>query len=306
LKIAVSGTDQIVLLLSSFKLPKNATVHVFNPSMTQVLGAFTEINNSKGENAYLPIEAIYDDTLIIQYHQPKVIQSKKVPFNIETVYIGVGSNTNITQYSSLNNNNCHVEINCIEGDYWRPVASAVTRMTLYTPDGIKPATAFLINRGYGGFNNYDDSYIATAYHNLADFGSNVYNIPANFKWFFESDQCGSQFTSNVRTTSNAVLLSRDSYSDFALLRLDENPLITLPTNIIWHFLGWDRRTPIGNTGNVHHPANLRKMVINVDASPVSNIITASNNQTVESWSLTMDKAAINGVYYNEPGSSGSP
>ena len=73
-----------------------------------------------------------------------------------------------------------------------------------------------------------------------------------FYWHYESPGCTSTDPLFKKSTSGATLIANDSTSDFALLRLTENPKDGL--NITPYYLGWDRTGNPGTGGvGIHHP-----------------------------------------------------
>ena len=128
-----------------------------------------------------------------------------------------------------------------------------------------------------------EPYFLTANHCLG--GNNSWIFMFNY----ESPSCTNQNGPTNMTVSGSTLLANSSSSDFALLRLNENP----PENYNVHYAGWDisgntPNTPVG----IHHPSGDIKK-ISFDYNNASN---AGNYWDVNQWE--------DGT--TEPGSSGSP
>ena len=66
--IRSKGAYSLNILFSQFKLPPGAMVFVYNGDQTEVLGSFTEENNS--DLNMLPVQPIGGDELIVEYQEP--------------------------------------------------------------------------------------------------------------------------------------------------------------------------------------------------------------------------------------------
>lgn len=112
--------------------------------------------------------------------------------------------------------------------------------------------------------------------------------------------CTSTYDPPYESTSGATLIANDSTSDFALLRLAENPQNNL--KIIPYYLGWDRTGNPGTGGvGIHHPSGDIKKISLYDMTPQS---TSNGSNTVDSTANHWRVIWCRGI--TEKGSSGSP
>ncbi|MDH6535426.1 T9SS C-terminal target domain-containing protein [Parabacteroides sp. 52] len=68
LGIRSSGALSINILFTDYELPEGGRLFLYNADQTQVLGAFTHLNNS--DLGILPVSPVYGEELIIEYQEP--------------------------------------------------------------------------------------------------------------------------------------------------------------------------------------------------------------------------------------------
>lgn len=184
---------------------------------------------------------------------------------------------------------CMVNINCDEGQNWKNEKKAVARMII---EGAYYGSGSLINTT----KFCQEPFFLTASHCVTYVGKDAVGYPnldyTLFNWNYEAPGCDNIIgePTNFFVTSGATILANNPISDFALLRLTENPNDI--SNYTPYYLGWDRSGQSGDSGVcIHHPMGDVKKISTVASQPTS----ASNHWKVE-WS--------HGI--TQGGSSGSP
>lgn len=310
MEISSPGAFAINLTYDKFWLPDDAKLFIYSKDKTQYLGAFTSINN-KGDSINLRgfvTDFIYSDKIIVEYYQPaKVTQTAIISIDqIVHAYkdINVSVASHFTEQSTGfgQSGSCEVGINCPEGSNWQEEKRAVA---LIIANGRYASTGSLINNTRGDM----QPLLLTADHCIElgsqDGGEYIkYDAVTNpnldqylFYWDYELLGCKPVNPSEPakRSTAGATVLANNSYTDFALLSLSENPKNL--SNFDAYYLGWDRTSNPGSGGVcIHHPKVDVKKISTYNATP-----TTSGTYWVIQWAQTP-----NGFGITEGGSSGSP
>ncbi|MDY0077472.1 MAG: hypothetical protein RBR87_09370 [Bacteroidales bacterium] len=150
---------------------------------------------------------------------------------------------------------CQVNVNCLEGNGWNNEKKAIA---LILVNGNRYCTGSLVNTTandlrplflaadhcLGGWANYDIKYDAVTNPNLNHY---------SFYWHYEHPACSNSISEPpIYSTVGAMVIANNSTTDFALLRLTENPLYN--PNVTPYYLGWDRSGNPGTGGvGIHHP-----------------------------------------------------
>jgi hypothetical protein len=288
-QISVPNAKAIGLRFSSFILPPEAELYIYNKDHSQVLGAFTYKNNNT--NNALSIADLKGDTAIIEYFEPLFPQFEgelTIGF-ISQAYRSINYST--TESTSTT----RVGINCTAGADWQDDKHAVCRMIFNDSQYSYYCTGSLVN------NTSKDGtpYFLTANHCIS-----TSSVAATLVTYFnyENSTCSGSDASTSQTLSGATLKANSKYSDFCLLLLDEAP----PETYEPYFAGWDRSgTAATSSAGIHHPAGTPKCIaIDNDACTSYNgriswddgVISSANTH----WETTFDTGETEG------GSSGSP
>ena len=286
-----------------FWLPEGGKLFVYSKEKNHAIGAFTSKNN-KGDRDNLRGFAtglVYGSEVILEYYQPKEVNTDAI-ISIEYIvhgyrYISFG------EKSFGDAGSCMVNVNCEEGQNWQWEKRAVARIIIegaYLCSGSLITTTDLSEK----------PYLLTANHCISGISKDAINNPSLdytfFYWNYEAPGCVNVNTEPLNhSTTGASILANSSYSDFALLRLTEDPKNL--SNFIPFYLGWDKSGQSGNPGVcIHHPRGDVKKISTVDSQPVS---TSYLGYTVDSnashWKVIW-KSTQNGHSTTEGGSSGSP
>ncbi len=86
----VPDAAAISLVLNQFDIPDGAKLFVYNPTQSQILGAFTNLNAN--EQGILPIRPLLGDSLIIEYQEPATATYRGY-FGIESIVHNRSTNT---------------------------------------------------------------------------------------------------------------------------------------------------------------------------------------------------------------------
>ncbi len=315
LNISCPEGRYILLYYDKFWLPDEGELYLYSVDSTQVLGAFTSRNN-KGDNVHLRRFAtglIRGKDAVLEYYQPNGVAADAIISICNVVYGGGNFGFN-------KSDNTLVNINCDEGYYWRGEQKAVARIMLREVERedttlvyVKPGTGSLISTS----NPRGEPYFLTAYHCLPEY-KKAYNYgltdsimdDALFFWKYEMPGCERDtIEPPLYCTAGADIVSAyDTYADFALLRLKEDPNDL--SNYIPYYLGWDNSyQPDTARVCIHHPMLDVKKISTVDAD-IGMIPTSYNSDYGEPnngdhWRVCW-KSTVHGNGGTQAGSSGAP
>lgn len=270
-------------------LPQGAKLFAYNKDRTQILGAFTNRNNKVYEK--LTLAFVFDETLIIEYYEPKnvtgqgVLQIGKIGHLFSDTFEDDSPNDTQeidAQYGS--SSFCNVDINCPEGNDWQTEKRAVCRFFFPTNNGaFSGCTGALVNNT----TNDGTPYFLTANHCL---NTNAAAQGAIFYFNYESPSCNGPDGSTAQTISGATLKATGTPTDFTLLELSSDP----PASYNAYLAGWDKSgnwTPV--VTGIHHPS--------LDVKKISSRANGFGNYNNEVWGVfDWDFGVVEG------GSSGSP
>ena len=303
LTIKCPGARSINLLYNEFWLPKDATVYIYNRSRQHVIGGFTERNNNapRGERLGYATGLVYGDEITIELYEPAEAEAPAI-IDINQVVHGY-RHIDIEEETRAfgDSGNCQININCTAGNNYQ---GAKTSVALILVGGTRWCTGSLMNAA-GDF----QPYLLTADHCLdgwaiptaLDAVSNPHASTWSFMWNYESPTCANPASepTNFQTTVGAVIAANKGDSDFALLRLKEDPFRDAGMSLQYN--GWDVSAPGAGGGGVHHPSGDIKKVSLYTQTPWNNHGCAPNN----TWSVIFQHSAA--VFTTtEGGSSGSP
>jgi PKD repeat protein len=285
-------TYSLGIQFSKFKLPKGASVFIYNDANTQVIGAFTNLNNNPSNQ--LSIEEFPGNNATIEYFEPSnpeflgeisigyVLQSYRDIFTILSTTTDYG-------------------INCPDGADWQAQKHAVCRITFVDNLIGYFCSGSLINNA----KNDEKPYFLTANHCVS---SNVVANTMVFYFNFEAKNCGDTTSIKpLQTLSWASLVATNSTSDFCLTLLSQD----IPSSYNAYFAGWDRSGNIPQNGTCIHQPGGRSKCIALDYSSLSSNTQAltwtnENNQVVGTSNINTHWQVEFSVGNVEPGSSGSP
>ena len=297
----------INLLYDNFWLPEGGKFFIYTTDRKHSIGAFTSVNN-KGDGRNVQGFAtglLYGDEITLEYYQPKQISEQAIISVAYVVqgyrYVQLPSETR----SLGSSGSCQVNINCPEGQGWQQEKNAVA---LILVNGNRYCTGSLVNTTA----NDNRPLFLTADHCLGGWANDYVKYDAmndsilahwSFYWHYEAPGCSNtSIEPPILSTSGATVVANNSISDFALLRLTEDP--RNKQGVTPYYLGWDRSGNAGTGGvGIHHPRGDVKKISTYDNTP-SNSDCFYNNGT-NFWKINW-KNTLNGFSVTEGGSSGSP
>jgi len=317
LRIALSKEARsLSFVFNRFYLPEKAKFFVYSEDKIQVLGAFTAKNNQggmDGEAGSFATSFIYGHKAVLEYMEPAGTSTKPVISLKEVVhaYRGIKIPEHLMQLNALSyppyiggSASCEVNINCPPGSKFQKEKRAVALITL---GGFACTGSLVQNTARDG-----SPYFLTANHCL----NNAYDANGNTNvaslvvyWNYESPDCSNSYSATP-TTVGATLLANSQATDFALLKLTDNP--STVTGLNPYYLEWSRDSTAKSSGAlIHHPmVDIKKISLDTSSlitpysSPIAwygNSQSFQNNTAANThWSVLFDLGE------SEPGSSGSP
>ena len=288
------GALSLNFIFDEFYMPQGGKVYLYNEDRSDLLGAYTDIQNQK--SGILGTWLVKGDKVWIEYFEPKKVKGQGKLHISKATH---GYRTRETYQKTLGDSgDCNHDVDCPIGSDWEQHKDQNKKsVALILNNGNDWCTGALINNT----NNNQIPYLLTANH--CTNGQNTANWAFRFGWISPNPVCAATTASMDGPTnmsiSGATLRANNSNSDVALLEL--NSAIPTAWDRVW--AGWDR------TGNsppfvvgIHHPAG-DIMKISRDDSGV--IKSPNGGPTAQTWEIT---SADNGweLGVTEPGSSGSP
>ena len=295
LGIASIGAVSLNLLFDSFYIPPHSHLFIYTEDRSFIMGKFTEANNNQWGN--FATSLFPSDEIVLEYYESPQDYGKGI-IQVSTVVHGYKDFLFRKGSYGTENGKCHIDANCEEGNKYPNAKRAVAVMVR---GGRGFCTGTLLN------NTAQDGkpYFLTAFHCL-DANMNRKLEPSEinsiensvFVFNYESTDCNQNTEKQHYSINGCVLLATDSFSDFALLLLNDKP--TKDFNA--YYAGWDSRN-IAVTGAFcfHHPMGDMKKF-------------SKNNKLLDSSKFEEDDSYPNNTHWKvttwdmgstEGGSSGS-
>jgi hypothetical protein len=294
------GARALILYFDRFRIPEGGKVFVYNPGRTQLLGAFTSLNNNKLSTFATGL--IYGDELTLEYDAPADAQLPDLRISeVGHAYRGV------SEYHDVDNGfgtsgKCEVNVNCTEGNNWQKEKRSVTRITIKRNNGSVWCTGSLVNN----VRNDGKPYIITADH-CGKYSTETDLSQWIFYFGYESAACPNPtIEPPLRSMTGATMIAHGgnagaSGSDFFLVLLNSS----IPDSFNVYYNGWSRETlPPSLSGvGIHHPQGDIKKISTYTNSLQPTVWTGGSK--LSHWQVNWTKTA-NGHGTTEGGSSGSP
>lgn len=290
-KIHAEGAKAIRVYLRNYRLPKGASLSLYNEDQTVHYGAYTAAHNN--EEGIVPVLPISGETVYIEY-VPGPNGTKDSPFEVYQIaqaYRDVYAAAREKAFGDAGS--CNINVNCTDGAPW---ADEKRGIVLILNSGGDWCTGSMIN------NTAQDGtpYVLTANHCFEGAGNSIAGWSYVFN--FESSTCTSAAASYSQQISGSTLRARLYDSDFVLAELSQD----VPDSYNAYFNGWDRSSVTVPTATVciHHPSGDIKKISFDDAAPVINTDEIGSPATAfpnNVWTVEWDRNST-----TEGGSSGSP
>ncbi|MFH1121739.1 MAG: BACON domain-containing carbohydrate-binding protein [Bacteroidota bacterium] len=282
LNIQCPGAYTINLTFDRYILPAGAKLFVYNADQSQVIGAFTEINNQ--EDFQFATTLIPGDQITIEYFEPGEVA---FPGELSLYRVTHGYRDAFDFAKSFGSSgSCNNNVACPEAAGWE---NEIKSVCMLVSGGSGFCSGSLVNNT----NNNGTPYILTANHCYSDPSSWVF-------WFnWQSSTCSNPGSSpSYNSLSGATLRARNADSDFCLVQINSTP----PSNYNVYYSGWNREN-VASTSSVgiHHPSgDIKKISFDNNPSTSSDYEPAAYLANSH-WKITQwDDGTTEG------GSSGSP
>lgn len=293
MNIASPGALSLNVVFDDFFLPQGGSVYLYNDDKSDLLGAYTSIQNQ--DSGILGTWLVKGESIWIEYYEPAEVLGQG-RLHIAKATHGYRNAETYRLSKGLNDSGaCNLDVDCPIGADWQQLKDHNKKSVgiLLTSGGSGFCTGALINNT----NNDGTPYFLTADHCF----SNPAAWSFRFGWISPDPVCASTDNSTDgptnMTISGGTLRARNAGSDFCLVEI--NSPIPNAWNRVW--AGWDKSDdfPTFQVG-IHHPAgDIMKVCRDDDAA------TKEVNAGAQTWEVT---GAGDGweLGVTEPGSSGSP
>jgi len=285
-RIYSQGAVSINFRFSEYKLPKGASLFIYNDNKTEILGSFTSANNKETE--ILGISLLFSDAITLEYFEPNNAEFDG-KLKIDRVTHGYRSAFTYNADKGFGGSgSCNNDVVCPVAADWEDQINSVA-MIVTGGNGFCSG-AIINNSAFDG-----TPYLLTANH--------CYSDPTDWIFWFNWHKTTCETNSSSGTASShddisgATLVARNADSDFCLVKLSSAP----PTSYNVFYAGWDKRDiPSTSSCGIHHPAgDVKKISFDYDASTSSDYLgggLADSHWKISAW----DDGTTEG------GSSGSP
>jgi hypothetical protein len=259
LQLRAYAAKGLVVMYDNFMLPQGSKLFVYSPDKQQLLGAYTSSNNSSSNRFLTGI--IKGDALVIEYFEPAYSKNQgslhlfridylfeDVPKAVSDYPFQVAAAVKLGFGTSVD---CHINVNCQQGDPWQTVKKGVCRVMMVLEEGIGWCSGTMLNNT----ENDGKPYLLSAYH-CQDGYTPMYDL-WRFDFNYESSTCENP---NAEPSFVSVLGSelRSSWrnTDFLLLEIN-----TIPSDYQVYLNGWRKNMVVPTqTTLIHHPtADIKKI-----------------------------------------------
>lgn len=308
--IRSKGAYSLNILFSKFKLPPGAQLFVYNSDQSEILGSYTEKNNTN--LSMLPVQPVGGDELIVEYQEPSraTFRGEIEIGEVNHDFVGIFRATEPRDPAQ----SCHPNLVCYPEDI-QPgsgVVGLIINGSTYCTGSLVNNTAedgipYLLTATHCLNNNYfferNDPF--TRWQNYGKSDGWLYDkVAGSIVAFFNynSPLCDIDIRGPLQMTmasADSVLISERH--DMSLLRLKETP----PAEYQPYFLGWNAgSSPSAPFHGLHHPnGGIKKVAIEEDRLSLGSF-TLPNSYQAEPNSFWEVRAWNTGA--TEGGSSGSP
>lgn len=274
--IRSNGAFSLNVLFSEFNLPEGASLFLYNPDRSMVLGPFTRDNRPNGgEFSVAPVNG---DELVVEYQEPAdaSFPGKIRLTEVNHDYRGLFRTT--PRFNSLNMP-CLPDVSC------EASLDTITRsICLLIVNGTTYCTGTLLNNT----SQNGKPYLITASHclkNNADLGN---RIVAFFN--YESPHCDKRIRGSEEfSVSGTICRALSNEIDFALVEFQE----TLPSDFRPWLAGWSLSEETNSDKPftcLHHPNGDTKKyaveqdsIVKIDWPPQGDGIYPGNHWYVRQW-----------------------
>jgi hypothetical protein len=292
--ISSPGALSINVIFDSFYMPEGGKVYLYNDQRTDLLGAYTSIQNQ--DSGVLGTWLVKGDAIWIEYLEPAAVVGLG-RLHIAKATHGYRNAATYNMAKGLNDSgDCNLDVDCPIGSDWQAYKDLNKRAAgILLSGGSGFCSGSLINNTA----NDGTPYFLTANHCS---GSNPASWAFRFGWISPDPVCATTASSTngptTMTISGATLRAKAPGSDFSLVEI--NSAIPPAWDRVW--AGWDKTDnfPTFQVG-IHHPSgDIMKVCRDDDAA------TKEVNSGAQTWEIVGGGSGGWELGVTEPGSSGSP
>jgi lysyl endopeptidase len=284
--IVSSGAVSINFLFDNFQIPHGASLFIFNEEKTDVIGAFTDINNRDDRMfATVPIRGSH---IILEYFEPDKAQFSG-ELHISRVTHGYRGPHDYAKAFG-NSGSCNVNVVC-------PASAGMENQIRSSAMLVTGGNGFCSGALINNTSNDGTPYFLSADHCYTTPGSVVY-------WFnWQSATCANPGTSpSYQSISGATNRARYATSDVWLVELSSTP----PAGYNVYFSGWNRTMDnniAGKIWGIHHPSgDIKKISWSTLGASTTTYLQNPVPGNGSHWRVTQWSDGTT----TEGGSSGSP
>jgi hypothetical protein len=289
-RITSAGAVSLNLGFTAYHMPPGGELYLYTSDYSQVLGPFTEADNTEHGQLWTPI--VEGSEVVVEVSLPA---SEVSQLQLELTSVNHGF---LDFETAEKSGSCNVDVICSQGNSWRSQIRSVGR---YTISGSSLCSGALINNTAQNFK----PYFLTANHCLSTAQAAASVV---VYWNYDCPTCRALnsaenatpiSTAGFPTQSGAFLRATYAPSDMTLLELDSP--VAASVNAFWS--GWNRTgANATNAVAIHHPRGHEKRI-------------SFENQATSITSYLQNAVPGNGTHIRvadwdlgttEGGSSGSP
>ncbi|MCF6294231.1 MAG: T9SS type A sorting domain-containing protein [Flavobacteriaceae bacterium] len=291
--ISSPGALSLNVIFDDFFIPEGSTVYLYNNERTDLLGAYTSVQNQ--ESGILGTWLVKGDSLWIEYFEPANV-SGQGRLHIAKATHGYRNAETFKLAKGLNDSgDCNLDVDCSIGSDWVALKDLNKRSAgILLSGGSGFCSGALVNNTA----NDGKPYFLTADHCFSDPNAWAFR----FGWISPNPVCATTANSTDGPTnltiSGATLRARSAASDFCLVEI--NSPIPSAWDRVW--AGWDKTDnfPTFQVG-IHHPSG-DIMKVCRDDDPATKEVNAG----AQTWEILGGAGGGWELGVTEPGSSGSP
>ncbi|MDR2928595.1 MAG: T9SS type A sorting domain-containing protein [Cytophagaceae bacterium] len=288
LRIYSEGATSISITFDRYVMPPNASLFVFNPACSMVLGAFTSENNKA--TGILPISPVQGDEAIVE------LQLREPFSQMPELKIGAVHHGYLDIFTRNGNfgdsDDCHTEASC--NPRFEQQRRSVARLIVSN----QLCSGALVNNTA----NDGTPYFLTAAHCIKNESDAARAI---FLFNYDAPKCEATIEGyKNQSVSGSYLRAFVKEMDFALLEIDE----AIPADYRPYWSGWSRTAQLAVSAEnpaaaIHHPSGDVKKITYSESAPKVESFTVQG-QTFTSnahWQIARWSSGA-----TEGGSSGCP